>query len=875
MSRQVAIIGFSFRLPGTNRDQCWEDLLNGRDLVTEVHPQRWDQRSFLHPNKQHPGSSYTFAAGSIGDALGFDAAFFGISPREAALMDPQQRLLLELAWEAIENAGIRAETLRGSDCGVYIGISGSDYAQRLVEDLGALDSTVATGNTSSLAANRLSFVLDLHGPSMPIDTACSSSLVAFHQAYRAISTGECSQALTGGVSLHFHPFGFIAFSKATMLSPKGRCKVFDAEGDGYVRSEGGGIFLLKNLEQALADGDPILAVVANTKVNTDGHKQGLTIPNHAAQVALMEHAYREIGISPVDIDYLEAHGTGTIVGDPIETRAIGEALARHRPRNQPLPIGSVKGNLGHLESASGVAGLVKVLFCLRHRMVPANIHFDTPNPHILFDEWNIQVVDHNRPLKPEGRLIIGINSFGFGGANAHVILTSPDEPDLGRAKRCKSRITTPLPVVVSARDPAALRDAARGMADALGTLNGADFYDFAYSSAFRRDRHPWCVVAFGNSPAQVARDLAIFAAEAVPDHKPTGLESGSVLADASGPAFVYSGNGSQWEGMGRQLLEDSRFRAAIHEIDRYFSPLAGFSLADELAVPDRIGRYALTEIAQPALFAIQVGLTHMLRDRGIKPTAVCGHSVGEVAAAWAAGALTLKHAVTVIFQRSRLQGTTKGCGQMTAVGLSQGETRALLEELGLSQTLVIAGINSPRGITVAGAADGLDQFEAMLTARQVFFRRLDLDYAFHSPVMDLIETDIRHELDRLVPTAGKIPFFSTVTGTKLSGKQLTAAYWWRNIREPVLFESAVKGIMAEGTNCFIEIGPHTVLQGYLADCLKDQGSEGKVLRTLVRDDDAPERIWGTVAQAMACGIPCDWTRYFPKRNYSPGSQAFR
>ncbi len=864
MSRQVAIIGFSFRLPGTHPDQCWEDLLNGHDLVTEVHPQRWDQRTFLHPNKQHPGSSYTFAAGSIGDALGFDAAFFGISPREAALMDPQQRLLLELAWEAIENAGVRAESLRGSDCGVYIGISGSDYAQRLVEDLGALDSTVATGNTSSLAANRLSYVLDLHGPSMPIDTACSSSLVAFHQAYRAISTGECSQALTGGVSLHFHPFGFIAFSKATMLSPKGRCKVFDAEGDGYVRSEGGGIFLLKNLEQALADGDPILAVVANTKVNTDGHKQGLTIPNRAAQVALMEDAYREIGISPVEIDYLEAHGTGTLVGDPIETRAIGEALGQHRPRNQPLPIGSIKGNLGHLESASGVAGLVKVLFCLRHRMVPANIHYETPNPHILFDEWNIQVVDKNRPLKPEGRLIIGINSFGFGGANAHVILTSPDRLDFGHATHGKLLIKTPLPVVVSAREPAALRDAARGMANALATLPAGHFYDFAYSAAFRRDHHPWSVVAFGSSPAQAAQDLASFAAEGA-DPMPLSLESGLALANASGPAFIYSGNGSQWEGMGRQLLENPRFREAVHEVDKHFHPLAGFSLADELAEPHRSGRYALTEIAQPALFAIQVGLTHMLRERGINPTAVCGHSVGEVAAAWAAGALTLKSAVAVIFHRSRLQGTTKGRGQMTAVGLGQDETRDLLEELGLGETLVIAGINSHRGITLAGAPVDLDQFEARLTARQVFFRRLDLDYAFHSPAMDPIEAEIRQALASLTPAGGKLPLFSTVTGGKLHGSRLNATYWWRNIREPVLFEAAIKAILAEGINCFIEIGPHFVLQSYLNDCLKDQGSEGRVVRTLARDDDSPERIWATVAQAMACGIPCDWTGYFPER----------
>jgi len=424
MTSKVAITGFSYRFPGAEKERYWQDLLAGRNLVTEVDPIRWDRDSFLHANKNHPGTSYTFAAGSIGDVSGFDAGFFGISPREAALMDPQQRLLLEMSWEALENSGINPCSLRGSNCGVFIGIASADYSYRLADDLAAIDASVATGNTASIAANRLSYVLDLCGPSMAIDTACSSSMVAFHQACCSILAGESVQALTGGISLHLHPYGFLSFSKASMLSRQGQCRVFDAAADGYVRSEGGGIFFLKDYDQALADGNPILAVVATTAVNTDGRKSGLTVPSPRLQAALLKQAYFQAGIDPAAIDYLEAHGTGTAVGDPVEARAIGQALGQRRRADNPLLIGSVKGNIGHLEAASGVAGLVKALLCLRHRLVPATIGFNTPNPQIPFAELNVEVVTANRPLKQEGTLIVGVNSFGFGGANAHVILRS-------------------------------------------------------------------------------------------------------------------------------------------------------------------------------------------------------------------------------------------------------------------------------------------------------------------------------------------------------------------------------------------------------------------------------------------------------------------
>ncbi|MBM5574133.1 polyketide synthase [Deefgea sp. CFH1-16] len=373
MTKRVAILGYSHRLPNSTGNSYWDNLLNEEHLITEVEAGRWSKEAFLHANKNHAGTSYTFKAGSIGDISGFDAGFFGIAPREAAQMDPQQRILLELSWEALENAGIKPSTIRGSQCGVYIGIASADYSYRLADDLAAIDSAVATGNTASIAANRLSYALDLRGPSMAIDTACSSSMVAFHQACQSILSGENTQALAGGISLHLHPYGFIIFSKASMLSKKGHCNVFDEAGDGYVRSEGGGIFVLKDYDLALADGDPIIAVVAHSGVNTDGKKNGLTVPSCTAQAELLKQTYAKAGIAASEIDYLEAHGTGTAVGDPIETRAIGLALGQHRSSESPLLIGSVKSNLGHLEAASGVAGLVKALHCLQYRMVPATI----------------------------------------------------------------------------------------------------------------------------------------------------------------------------------------------------------------------------------------------------------------------------------------------------------------------------------------------------------------------------------------------------------------------------------------------------------------------------------------------------------------------
>ncbi len=859
MTKKVAIIGFSFKFPGTTRDNYWQNLLNGVDLVTEVPDNRWSKDTFLHPDKNHQGTSYTFAAGSIGDISTFDASFFGISPREAALIDPQQRLLLEMSWEALENAGIKPSSLRGSSCGVFVGMSSADYAYQTADDFASIDSFSATGNTASIAANRISYNFDLRGPSMVIDTACSSSMVAFHQACRAILAGDITQALVGGISLHLHPYGFIIFSKASMLSPRGRCNPFDASADGYVRSEGGGMFFIKDYDQAIKDGDPIIAVVANSGINTDGKKSGLTFPSATTQASLLKHVYKQANIDPATIDYFEAHGTGTAVGDPVESLAIGEALAQARPTDQPLLIGSVKSNMGHLEAASGIAGLVKALHCIQYRIVPATIGVRCLNPNIDFEALNLKVAIKNHPLKTTGKVTIGINSFGFGGANAHVILESHEATPEPTQKRS---IRLSLPLVISAKSATALKETATEFADFLTTQPESALYPISYQSLFRRDWHEHRAIVHGDNLASISQALLDFS-KGKPD--PEHLNTALALSSACGPAFIFSGNGSQWFGMGKTLLEEEPvFKKAIKAIDVYFLPLAGFSLQEELKGNNGADRYQWTEIAQPALFAIQVGITQVLAHYGVLPIAVMGHSVGEVAAAWASGALTLKTATTIIYHRSKLQGLTKGQGEMSAVGLSHDHAQRLIQELNLESSVYIAGINSSRAVTVAGNLQALAQLEAQLHIQGVFFKRLDLDYAFHTPFMDSIEQPLKKALEKITLKKTHIPFYSSVTGCQLLGTQLNATYWWDNIRKPVLFEQAVKALLNNQLNLLIEIGPHTVLRSYLNDSIKDQQLEARILSTLTRHNDTPKQLLKTVNQSILAGATIQWSNTFKK-----------
>lgn len=860
---KIAIVGLALRFPGDldSEESFWNALKNSKDLVTEVSPERWGTDVYSHPRRSEPGRSISFSAGLLSRIDEFDAAFFGISPREARQMDPQQRLLLEMTWEALENGGHTTANLAGSNTAVYIGISGIDYGLRSLDDLSAVDAYTMTGNTLSIAANRISYVFDLHGPSMAIDTACSSSMVALHQACQSLRNGESSLAIAGGVNLLLHPYPFVGFTKASMLSADGRCKTFDASGDGYVRGEGGAILLLKPYEQAVAEGDRIHAVILGTGVNTDGYKSGITIPSATAQAALMRGVCKQAGVAAKDIVYIEAHGTGTMVGDPIEATAIGEAVGKAKS-DGPLYVGSVKSNLGHLEPASGMAGLLKTVLCLKHRALPPSLHLETPNPHIDFAGLNLKPVTTLLRLpKSKTPLRMGVNSFGFGGANAHVLLEEA-RPTRRKGKTATAANALMPPLFLSARHPDALKALASRYAERIDAEDSDAYYDLAATAVFRRHFLEQRLAVYGDSPHIVAERLRDYAAGTAP----AGTVEENVLPVKAKLAFVYSGNGVQWQGMGCTLMKASDiFRATVEEIDRLLAPLANFSLIEELNRDPATSRMHLTEVAQPALFAIQAGLTRLLRAYGLDAAAATGHSVGEVAAAWAMGALSLAQAVRVIHERSAAQALTRGNGRMAAVALSPEEAVAAIRQAGLTQELEIAGINAPCQITLSGSLDALERLQAQLRPRGTFFRLLDLDHAFHSRQMEPIRTHVIENLSDLEPSTGTGCFVSTVEGATVEGTRLNAEYWWRNVLEPVQFSRAIDTLIQDGYTVFLEVGPHAILQRYIGECLSAAKAPGRPLAMLRQNEESLDRVRDALYRAHLLGCPLDLHAVFPVR----------
>ena len=860
---KIAIVGMAFRFPGGAycEESFWEILKQGRDVIGAIGDDRWATDTYYHPRPSEPGRSLTLSAGLLEHVDGFDAAFFGISPREARKLDPQHRLVLELTWEAMENAGRVPMHLAGSDCAVYLGISSTDYGLRSLDDLSNVDAYSMTGNTLSLAANRISYIFDLRGPSMAVDTACSSSLVALHQACASLRVGESSLAIAGGVNLLMHPYPFVGFSSASMLSAGGKCRAFDASGDGYVRAEGGAILLLKPLERAQADGDAIQAVILATGSNADGaEKSGITIPSSAGQAALLRSTLKQSGLAPDDITYIEAHGTGTAVGDPIETAAIGEVLGVSRASGSPLYIGSVKTNIGHLEPASGMAGLVKTVLSLKHRALPASLNLEVPNPNCNLQGLNLRPVTEFLEL-PENQkpLCMGVNSFGFGGANAHVLLQEyracRPEPASDRGEERRP------PLFLSAKTPQALKDLAGCYVDRVQGCSANDYYDIACSAATRRQWLDVRLAAWGRDSQEIAQSLRRFANDEPAD----GIVSDDALGATAQVALVYSGNGSQWVGMGRQLLdEEPLFRRTIDEIETLLAERIDFSLTEALRANDQASQLDLTEVAQPALFALQVGVTRILRDQGIDAQFAVGHSVGEIAAAWAMGALSLEQAVTVIRERSAAQGLTKGSGRMAAVGLSHQRVQEQLADAGLDQAIEVAGINSPSAVTLSGTLQALESLRKLLEPRGIFYHLLDLDYAFHNRCMEPIRQRVLTNLEGLRPTAGSGRFVSTVNGEELSGTRLDARYWWDNIRKPVRFREAIETLAGNGCMLFLEIGPHAILQRYIGECLAEHESGGRPLPTLTRNDAGLGRLLEVAHRCWLLGAPVPMQRLFPQ-----------
>ncbi|RSN26127.1 polyketide synthase [Amycolatopsis sp. WAC 01416] len=820
----IAVVGLGCRWPGADGlDEFWDLLRSGRDAVRTAPPGRWN------------ADAAPIVGGFLDDVAGFDAEHFGITPREASTMDPQQRMLLEVAWAALEHAGIAPASLRGSRTGVFTGISTHDYGHLTMAGR-EVDLWTATGAAGSISANRLSYVYDLRGPSMAVDTACSSSLVAVHHAVRALRDGEADLALAGGVNLMLLPGPTAAFAAAGLLAGDGRCKTFAAGADGIARAEGCGVVVLKRLADAEYDGDRVLAVIRSTAVNSDGRSQGMAAPNPVAQQDMLRTAYHGARLDPSTVDYIEAHGTGTLLGDPIEARSLGAVLGKDRPADAPLLIGSVKTNIAHAEAAAGIAGLIKVVLAMTHDELPPQLHFTAPNPHIPFDDLRLKVVTEPTPWpRRSGRATAGVSAFGFGGTNAHVVLEqtpalepSPDRKDV--------RIG-----LLSARTRDRLTERATQLANWLES-SGAPPLSLAdvTHTLFRRDNggpHRAAVVA--GDTAELAVLLRAVGTGA--DPLPAGAVAGTPRS-GDGPVFVFSGHGSQWAGMGRGLLAaEPAFAAQVDKLHDLFTEHTGRSLralltsAKPLSLPG----------TQAAIFGTQLALAAQWEALGVRPAAVVGHSLGSAAVAVVSGVLTPDEAVHLVATRARLLGTIGRGGAMAAVELAP-------EELDLYPDIELAVESAPGQLTVAGDATVLELLVAELETAGLTARLLPVEVAGHSARVDPILPALREALDELGGRRPTVSWYDTVLPDPRELPDFDAGYWAAHLRRPVRFRQAVAAAAADGHRVFLEVSPHPILRGSVARTLEAEGIHDAVVTGTLRRGQDEVRALGAAAAELYC-----------------------
>ncbi|MYU22512.1 type I polyketide synthase [Streptomyces sp. SID8352] len=864
----VAIVGAGCRFPGgvTGPDTFWSLLRDGTDVITEVPPSRWDLAGIYDPDPDAPGRTYARWGGFLPDPDRFDAGFFGIAPREARQIDPQQRLLIEVAWEALENAGIVPGTLAGTRTSVWSGGLGADYFLRHAQEAGrtGIDPWYASGKEASFGPGRLSYLLGLNGPSVALSTACSSSLVAAHLARQSLLTGESDTALVAGVNLLLAPELTIFMSKVGAMARDGRCKVFDAAADGIVRGDGCAVLVLKRLSDARADGDRVLAVIRGSAVNHDGHSAGLTVPSAAAQQNLLRDALAAAGAAPADIGFVEAHGTGTPLGDPLEMSALARVLGEGRDPRTPLLVGSLKTNFGHTDGAAGVAGLLKAALTVHHGLIPPNLHLNRPSPAIRWDRWPVRVPVEPAHWPQDTPRLAGVSAFGLSGTNAHVVVEAP-APRTPPAPPAAPGTAGTRVLALSARSGEALRELARAHRDRLLARPGADPAPWTAGAARLRTHHAEHRLAVtGTTAAHLAADLDTFLAApdpALPDS--TGTPLPDEEPERLPVCFVYSGQGGQWAGMGRELQgAEPVFAAALDEVDALVRQAAGWSPAAELRAGADRSRLADTEIAQPVVLALQIAATALWRSWGIEPAAVIGHSMGEITAAHVAGALSLPDAVRIAVHRGRLLQRSAGQGRMAAVALPEDELAPLLEPFG--DDLCLAAVNSPSSTVVSGTAAAVSALTARLSARGVTCRDMPGAYAFHSPQMDPHRAELTALLDGLAPAEPTLPLLRT-SGTAPDGPEpaLDASWWGRNVREPVRFAAAAARALAAGHRVFLEIGPHPVLTQPLLQTMAAAGTDGRVVATLRRDTDAVHTSRAALAELYTAGADIRWRHVEP------------
>ena len=858
----LAIIGMSCRFPGgvESPDQYWEFLCEGRSGIVEIPASRWNVERYLTDNEQDLGRSVTKWAGFIDDPDHFDAEFFGISPREAAVMDPQQRVLLMCTWEALEDAGIPRSDIGGTQAGVYVGVSLNDYRTIQRSQMAGSEVHSATGSAISIVANRLSNRFDLRGPSASVDTACSSSLVATHLAAESLRRGETDLCVVAGINLIFDPSVFVNFSGANMMSPTGLCQSFDAKANGYVRAEGAGVVILKRLSEAQRDKDRIYALVRSTAVNQDGKTSTITVPSADAQAAMLRQALKSAQIEPGEVDFVEAHGTGTPVGDPIEANAIGRVFGQCERDDDGVYIGAGKSQIGHLESGAGIAGLMKAALTVRHGTIPPNLNFSEPNPNIDFGGLRLKMPLQATPWPNDGRSrIAAVNSFGFGGTNGCAIVQEPPEFEKADARPHFGRWVVPL----SAATKEALRARARDLAALLEESGprATPLCDVVGTLSFRREHLPERAAVFGKSRKDLLenfRRLADDGEEAALGAAPTFVRER--VGAKRKLLFVFTGQGSQSWNMGRQLLErDEVFRTAVAEFDEAFADIAGWSVLDELTKEKQASRIDLTRITQPCILAVQLGLVARWRAWGVVPEAVLGHSLGEVAAAHVAGGLSLEDTALCIYHRARLSEITEGRGGIAAVGMSASDARDAIEELS-EGAVEVAAVNGSGLVSLAGEKAALERVLSHLEDKgNIFVQRIAMNYAPHTAMMEEIKDELIASTVSLTQLPTEIPMISTVTGTEIAGQALGADYWWRNLRQPVLFKNAVAEAAEHGFDVFLEIGPRAALSSMVRGCLGEVDAAGTVIGSLHRKTRDQDALHAALGSLFAAGVEPDWS----------------
>ena len=839
----IAVVGMACRYPGgvDSPESLWEMVSEGRDVVSDFPTDRgWDVAGLFDPDPDAPGKSYARSGGFLDDAAGFDAGFFGIAPSEALAMDPQQRMLLELSWEALERGGVDPTSLRGSATGVFAGVISGGYGM----SADVIEGYRLTGMTSSVTSGRVAYVLGLEGPAVSVDTACSSSLVALHMAVQALRLGECDLALAGGVTVNATPTIFVEFSRHRGLAPDGRCKPYAGAADGVGWAEGGGVLVVERLADAQRHGHRVLAVVRGSAVNQDGASNGLTAPNGPSQQRVVRAALANAGLTTAQIDVVEGHGTGTPLGDPIEAQALLATYGQDRAR--PLWLGSVKSNMGHTQAAAGVAGVIKMIMAMRHETVPATLHVDEASPHVDWTAGAVSLVTEAQPWPAGGSARrAGVSSFGISGTNAHVIVESaPAAPgaEVGAPART-------LPFVLSAKSATALSGQAARLLDYLDSHPEADDRDVAWTLAGRTTFDHRAVVV-GDDRAALMAGLADEASEAIRGH----------AAPAPKTVFVFPGQGSQWLGMGLELIDDSEVFA--NQIDACADALAEFvdwSLVDVLRGAPGAPGLDRVDVVQPALFAIMVSLAEMWRSLGVAPDAVIGHSQGEIAAAYVAGALSLRDAARVVALRSKSLVALSGEAGMVSLACSAERAAGLLVSLG--DRAGIAAVNGRSAVVVSGDGSALDELVRQCEALEIRARRIDVDYASHSVRVEPIRDELLAALAEIEPSSTRTAFFSTVTGDLVDTATLDAEYWYRNIRRTVQFDDAVRAACGHGYRAFIECSPHPALIAGIEDTANDctdAATDPIVVPSLGRDDGGLDRFLASGARAFVAGIPVSW-----------------